>query len=87
MKKNPFAGVRGTIREMEFNISKNIVRRRFDVAGLCSYRAAKKPFILAKNTLGALKHGGWHDELGVLFRIIWIGTILSHKRYNGQIHI
>ena len=40
VKKHPFAIARDLIKELELKVSENTVRRRLDIAGLFSYRAA-----------------------------------------------
>ena len=73
VKKNPFASARETIRELQLDISENTVRRRLDHAGLHSYRAAKKPFISAKNRKARLEFAKTHKNWTIdqWKRVLW----------------
>jgi transposase len=60
VKVNPFASARDTIRHLELDVSESTVKRRLLLAGLSSYRAAKKPFISPKNRKARLEFAKRH---------------------------
>ena len=48
VKKHPFATAQDVIKELELKFSENTVSRLLDIAGLFSYRAAKKTVYFRK---------------------------------------
>ena len=62
MKKHPFATARDIIKKLELKVSEKTVRKRFDIAELFSYRAAKNPFISEKNRNARLEFAHAHKN-------------------------
>ena len=62
VKKHPFATARDIIKKLELKVSEKTVRKRFDIAGLFSYRAAKNPFISEKNRNTRLEFAHAHKN-------------------------
>ena len=84
MKKHPFATAQDLIKELQLKVSENTVRRHLDIAGLFSYRAAKKPFISEKNRKARLELAHAHKNRTVeqWSHILWSDESKFNLRHS-----